>query len=192
MEEEKLGIRFVKRYGNRKLYDLQTSRYITLDGIRELMRKGEDVRVVDNDSGEDLTRVTLAQIIYEHERRNASILSLPLLRWLVARGDEAMQDVMRSMERGREALESMREATEKRVQKIITAPQRQLDSLQQTIDAQVERMTSHPAWQKELRRIEQSVKELEQRLGGLLGKPTAAPKRSPARRAARGKKADKT
>jgi hypothetical protein len=60
-------VRLIKRYGNRKLYDVEASRYVTLDAIRVLVQGGEDVRVVDNDSGEDLTRLTFAQIIYEAE-----------------------------------------------------------------------------------------------------------------------------
>jgi polyhydroxyalkanoate synthesis repressor PhaR len=154
----------IKRYANRKLYDVRTSRYITLEGIRDLVRAGHDVSVIDNDTGEDITRVTFAQIIYEDEKRKDGMGSLPLLRWVVERGDEARRDFMRSMERGREALETMREATEKRVQRIITAPQRQLDSLQQRIDEQVERVTSHPAIRSEIKRIEKSIKLLERQL----------------------------
>lgn len=165
--EENSQIRLVKRYANRKLYDVQASQYITLDGIRELVRQGEDVRVVDNESGEDLTRLTLAQIIYEEERRKNGVISLPLLRWFVERGDEAMRDIMRSMEKGREAFETMREATEKRVQQLMHAPHQQLDQLQKRIDAQVERFTSHPAIQSEIKRIEENIKLLEKRLSRL-------------------------
>ncbi len=61
--------RLIKRYGNRKLYDTQESRYVTLEVIASLVKQGEEVRVLDNDSGEDLTAVTFAQIILEEERR---------------------------------------------------------------------------------------------------------------------------
>src|SRR5690606_16138901 len=77
------SVRLIKRYGNRKLYDVEASRYVTLDGIRALVQAGEDVRVVDNDTGEDLTRLTFAQIIYEAEKKTnggSGTLSLPLLR----------------------------------------------------------------------------------------------------------------
>ena len=112
-------VRLIKRYGNRKLYDVEASRYVTLDAIRALVQGGEDVRVVDNDSGEDLTRVTFAQIIYEAEKKTnggAGRLSLPLLRRLVQFGDEAVRDLRRGVERGREALESVREG----VQRLVT------------------------------------------------------------------------
>jgi polyhydroxyalkanoate synthesis repressor PhaR len=199
--EGKSQIRLIKRYGNRKLYDVEASRYVTLEGIRALVQAGADVRVVDNDSGEDLTRVTFAQIIYEAEKKTnggAGNLSLPLLRRLVQVGDEAVRDLRRGVERGREALESVREAAEQRVQQLVgsggkrkgrknaslfgellEAPQRTLDELQHRIDAQVrqsvERVTSHPALRKELRRIEQSLRQLETRIGRIAqgGKPRA-------------------
>ena len=60
--------RLIKRYANRKLYDTQESRYVTLQQIAEFIREGHDVRIVDNRSKEDLTNVTLAQIIYEEEK----------------------------------------------------------------------------------------------------------------------------
>jgi len=205
--EGKSQVRLIKRYGNRKLYDVEASRYVTLEGIRALVQAGNDVRVVDNDSGEDLTRVTLAQIIYEAERKpngGASGLSLPLLRRLVQFGDEAVRDLRRGVERGREALESVREAAEQRVQQLVggrrrkgrhrpslleellEAPQRTLDDLQHRIDAQVrqsvERVTSHPALRREIERIEQSLRQIEERIGkiaqgGRAPKPPPRPRR---------------
>ena len=53
----------IKKYANRKLYDTRTSRYITLDGIAELVRAGHEIEVVDRDDGSDLTQVTLSQIV---------------------------------------------------------------------------------------------------------------------------------
>src|SRR5512143_1467695 len=194
-------VRLIKRYGNRKLYDVEASRYVTLEGIRALVQGGEDVRVVDNDSGEDLTRLTLAQIIYEAEKKTSGGsggLSLPLLRRLVQFGDETVRDLRRGVERGREALESVREAAEQRVQQlvgrgrkgkrgsslleeILEAPQRTFDDLQHRIDAQVrqsvERVASHPALRGELKRIEQSLRQLEERLGRTKPKRAAKPKK---------------
>lgn len=195
--------RLIKRYGNRKLYDVAASQYITLDGIRELVRGGEDVRVVDNDSDEDLTAVTFAQIIFEDAKKQNGDRSLPLFRWLIQRGDEAMRDFFRSVERGREAFDSVREATEKRMQQLVApakpgrgsfiddlmhAPQQ----LQQRIDTQVrqsvERVTKHPTFQKEIRRVENSIKRLESRLTQLKG-PRALITSKPAPRKPRKRKA---
>jgi len=189
--------RLIKRYGNRKMYDTQASRYVTLDNVAEMVRNGDDLRIVDNDSGEDLTAVTFAQIIFEEEKRNSGLLGLPVLRRLIQQGGEAVHEILSSVDRGREALGNMRVRAEKSVKQLVQGverrppaaqhaethggrklldeilelPQKQLEQLQQRIDAQVrasiERVTAHPAVQHELRRIEDSIKGLEQQLGRL-------------------------
>ena len=68
--------RVVKRYANRKLYDTQRSRYVTLDQIAEMIRAGQDVKIIDNTSKDDLTSITLAQIIFEQEKKQNSFLPL--------------------------------------------------------------------------------------------------------------------
>jgi polyhydroxyalkanoate synthesis repressor PhaR len=68
--------RVIKRYSNRKLYDTRESRYVTLLQIAEFVRAGQEVQIIDNNSKEDLTEITLAQIIFE-EQKNAS-RSVPL------------------------------------------------------------------------------------------------------------------
>ncbi|MCA9668295.1 MAG: polyhydroxyalkanoate synthesis regulator DNA-binding domain-containing protein [Myxococcales bacterium] len=84
------GPRTIKRYANRKLYDTRDSRYVTLDQISEMIRKGEDVKVVDNSTKEDLTSVTLAQILFEEEKRKRSFLPLPALRKIIQSGGQQM------------------------------------------------------------------------------------------------------
>ncbi len=59
----------IKRYANRKLYDTEAKRYITLDGIADLIRQQQDIKVIDHETGEDLTALTQAQIIFEQERK---------------------------------------------------------------------------------------------------------------------------
>src|SRR5450756_1646977 len=58
----------IKKYANRKLYDTRTSRYITLEGIAELVRNGHEIKVVDRDNGNDLTQLTLSQLVLSHEK----------------------------------------------------------------------------------------------------------------------------
>jgi polyhydroxyalkanoate synthesis repressor PhaR len=64
--------RVIKRYSNRKLYDTKDSRYVTLLQIAEMVRGGEEVQIIDNNTKEDLTEVTLAQIIYEEQKQKAA------------------------------------------------------------------------------------------------------------------------
>ena len=87
----------IKRYSNRKLYDTQESRYVTLEEIEEMIRGGREISVVDASSGEDLTSVTLTQIILEHERNHRGTLPTGFLHQLIQHG-QAWQDVVqRSM-----------------------------------------------------------------------------------------------
>jgi polyhydroxyalkanoate synthesis repressor PhaR len=87
----------IKRYSNRKLYDTQESRYVTLDEIEEMIRGGREISVVDAATGDDLTSVTLTQIILEHERNHRGTLPTSFLHQLIKHG-EAWQDfVQRSM-----------------------------------------------------------------------------------------------
>ena len=84
----------IKRYANRKLYNTQTSRYITLKGIAELLEDDEEVRVIDNESGEDITSVTLSQILVDTERSNRAVPG-NLLSELVQRGGDALYGALR-------------------------------------------------------------------------------------------------
>src|SRR2546430_16675714 len=84
--------RVVKRYGNRKLYDPQRSRYVTLDQIAEMIRTGEDVKIVDNNPKEDLTAITLAQIIFEEEKKS-SFLPLSALRNIIQTSGDSIQQL---------------------------------------------------------------------------------------------------
>jgi len=81
----------IKRYANRKLYDQSRSRYVTLEELAELIRQGREIRVVDAVSGDDLTSLTLAQIILENERDRRSMLPAAFLHQLIQHG-EAWQD----------------------------------------------------------------------------------------------------
>src|SRR5262249_50403467 len=84
--------RIVKRYANRKLYDTQRSRYVTLEQIAEMIRSGEDVKIVDNNSKEDLTAITLTQIIFEEEKKG-SFLPLSALRNIIQSGGNSISNI---------------------------------------------------------------------------------------------------
>lgn len=76
----------IKRYANRKLYDTERSCYVTLDEIAVMVKEGEDIRVIDNKTKDDLTAVTLAQIIVEEEKK-VSRMPLKLLRNIIQSGE---------------------------------------------------------------------------------------------------------
>lgn len=84
----------IKRYANRKLYNTETSRYITLKGIAELLDSGREVRVVDNESGEDITKVALSQILVDNERSRSDSPS-NLLSQILGRSGDALYEALR-------------------------------------------------------------------------------------------------
>lgn len=83
----------IKKYGNRRLYDTGTSRYITLEELAGKIQGGTDVRVVDAKSGADLTQATLTQIIIE-SRNAGGMLPVPLLTQLIRLGDDALAEFL--------------------------------------------------------------------------------------------------
>jgi polyhydroxyalkanoate synthesis repressor PhaR len=84
----------IKKYGNRRLYDTTSSRYVNLDDLAGHIRAGRDVRVVDAKTGQDLTRVLLTQIITEDARDKPTGLPLELLRQLIIASDEVRQEFL--------------------------------------------------------------------------------------------------
>ena len=81
--EQKSGSLLIKRYASRRLYNTETSDYVTLDDIAGFIRSGRDVQIIDLKSGDDLTRQYLLQIIAEHESRGDNVLPLSVLTDLV-------------------------------------------------------------------------------------------------------------
>lgn len=98
-------VRTIKRYTNRKLYDTTGSCYVTLEDIALMVRQGEDVQVFDNRTKEDLTHMTLAQIIFESQRDKAQASSLSSLRGLIQSLPEGGVLVERENTAGEEAVE---------------------------------------------------------------------------------------
>jgi polyhydroxyalkanoate synthesis repressor PhaR len=107
MEQQFPNARVIKRYGNRRLYDGKLSRCVTMEEIADFVRKGEDVRVVDADSGEDLTKRVLTQIILEQS--NAKVLELLpvefLRRLILVRTDAASDWLAQYLTVGAQLLE---------------------------------------------------------------------------------------
>jgi polyhydroxyalkanoate synthesis repressor PhaR len=80
----------IKRYANRKLYDTESKRYVTLEDLAHFIRRGEEVRVVDHVTGEDLTSVTLFQVIFEEEKKIGGLLPQVFLSRLIRTGGETV------------------------------------------------------------------------------------------------------
>ncbi len=85
-------IRLIKRYGSRKLYDTEESRYVALDELAGWIRTGQEIKVIDNKTADDVTAQTLTQIISEEGRKGTSLLPNELLHDLIRAGEKAVSD----------------------------------------------------------------------------------------------------
>lgn len=110
----------IKRYPNRKLYDTQAKRYITLQGIATLIRQGEELSVVDHVTGEDLTALTLSQVIFEQEKKQGDFVPSPVLSGLIQAGGGTLSTLRRILTPALDLLRQIDEEIEKRVQLLIS------------------------------------------------------------------------
>lgn len=164
-------MRLIKRYSNRKLYDTQKKRYISLGDVAALIRAGEEVQILDHQGGEDLTAVTLTQILRREERN----LPLPFLRSLIRIGgdtlkaslDEARLELLIS--RGERALEEAQRLSEE----LTSYALRRRQNLEEAMMTKVERALER--WQiptrDDLQRLEAQIKELSRKVDSLLAGP---------------------
>jgi polyhydroxyalkanoate synthesis repressor PhaR len=114
----------IKRYTNRKLYDTVESRYVTLDEIAAMIKEGVEVRIVDNRTKEDLTSVTLAQIIFEEEKKKNQ-MPLSVLREIIRHPGESISGFIQKEVSPRVA--SIREEAESRLDKLLRRDEKRGD-----------------------------------------------------------------
>ncbi|OGQ48149.1 MAG: hypothetical protein A3I09_05115 [Deltaproteobacteria bacterium RIFCSPLOWO2_02_FULL_47_10] len=88
--------RIIKRYHNRKLYDTSSSTYVTLEDIALLIRRGDEIQILDNASKRDITGQTLAQVIVEEEKKTKNFLPLDTLRRLIQSGGETIKELVQT------------------------------------------------------------------------------------------------
>lgn len=155
--------RIVKRYSNRKLYDTKDSRYVTLLQIAEMVRTGEEVQIIDNNSKEDLTEVTLAQIIYEEKKANSRAVPLQTLKDLIHTRTEKVLSDLREGPIGRLIPGGKDKASEETTPEPIeeTAPKVGFDERIKAL------LTSWTPWQEltaEVKRLNARIDDLEKKL----------------------------
>jgi polyhydroxyalkanoate synthesis repressor PhaR len=162
--EMKPGTVVIKKYGNRRLYDTAGSRYVNLDDIARFVRGGKELQVVDAKTGQDLTRVTLTQIITEDAKDKPTGLPLELLRQLVVASDEVRQEfVMWYLKSAFDAYQKVQDAVQSRlgeVQSAILSPMEMMQKFLNAAPASQPRAQTEP----ELDALRKRVAELEARL----------------------------
>jgi len=93
-------IRLIKRYGSRKLYDTEESRYVSLEELGDWVRHGQQLRVIDNQTSEDVTAQTLTQVILEGGRRGSSLPPSEILHDLIRRGGQLVSGGVEQLNQG--------------------------------------------------------------------------------------------
>jgi polyhydroxyalkanoate synthesis repressor PhaR len=179
--------KIIKRYPNRKLYDTDKSAYVTLDEIESMVKAGEELRIIDNTSGEDITKATLAHIIFEQEKSKQNMLPLSALRGIIQSGEEFINRLQSPVTQFRDEFRRKAEAIEeggKAVRDFVDSTQRSVDEMQRRIDDRlrdaVDQLTHIPEMNKEMHHLERRVVDLEVRLERLEGELRAAqPARQP-------------
>lgn len=151
----------IKKYGNRRLYDTGASRYINLDDIAALIREGRDVKVVDARSGQDLTRVTLTQIITEDAKQKPTGLPLELLRQLIVASDEVRQEfIMWYLKSAFDTYQAMQEALANRLGEVQSAVLSPVDMMKKFLVGRA----APESTATEVEALRRRVAELEARL----------------------------
>jgi polyhydroxyalkanoate synthesis repressor PhaR len=181
----------IKRYTNRKLYDTVESRYVTLDEIAQMIKAGAEVKIIDNRTKEDLTSVTLAQIIFEEEKKRSQ-MPLGVLREIIRHGGEAVAGfyqekagtlagkVVERVSELKSKTESIREDLQEKVRGVtgifrkgeepvkdaMAAGERAVDELRGKVDTAVKQALDAlgPAAKAEIDRLQKRVHELEQKI----------------------------
>jgi hypothetical protein len=153
----------IKKYANRKLYDTQTSRYITLSGISELVRDGYDIEVVDRETGADLTPLILSQIVLGEEKRGRARVN----------GETPGHD------RGTALLDYVRRTLNVPAQLVGNEVERRRGDLEDLIETAIESALSQLSLpsKREVERLSKQVAELSRQIDRL---PGARPVRKPA------------
>lgn len=125
----------IKRYPNRKLYDTEAKKYITLDGISDLIRVGQEIQVLDHASGEDLTAVILTQIIFEQEKKNSGFLPRAVLRGLVQAGGDTLGSLRRTLASPLEMFQHVDDEIRRRVEALVKRGEMTIDEGQNLVDS---------------------------------------------------------
>jgi len=162
----KSSVIVIKKYENRRLYDTAGSRYVNLDDLAALVRAGKDVRVVDAKSGQDLTRVTLTQIITEDAKGKPTGLPLELLRQLIIASDEVRQEfLMWYLKSAFDAYQKVQDTVQSRISEVQSAITSPVATMKRFLTPSAPASPQASA-ELEVESLRQRVAELEARLEG--------------------------
>ena len=153
----------IKKYANRRLYDTSSSRYINLEDIAAMVRNGKQLQVVDADTGDDLTRVTLTQIIVEDAKGQPTGLPLELLRQLIIATDRVGQEfIMWYLKSAFDAYQNVQSSVRSRLSEVQSAAMSPLHMVRNLVTGSSKENPAEPS--EELQALRARISELESRL----------------------------
>jgi polyhydroxyalkanoate synthesis repressor PhaR len=158
----------IKKYPNRRLYNTSSSRYINLEDIAAYIREGKDVQVVDAQTGEDITRVTLTQIIVDDAKQQPTGLPLELLKQLIVSSDQVGREfIMWYLKSAYEAYHAVQTKLQSGLTEMQSAAMSPINVMKNFIQSQVAGKSapgSSSATSEELRMLRERIAELEARM----------------------------
>ena len=158
----------IKKYPNRRLYDTARSRYINLEDIAAFVRGGKDVQVLDAQTGEDLTRVTLTQIIVDDAKQQPTGLPLELLKQLIVSSDQVGREfIMWYLKSAYEAYHAVQSKLQSGLTDMQSAAMSPISMMKNFIQSQVAGKSvpeGSSATSEELRVLHERITELEARM----------------------------
>jgi polyhydroxyalkanoate synthesis repressor PhaR len=158
----------IKKYPNRRLYDTAKSRYINLEDIAAFVRDGKDVQVVDAQTGEDLTRVTLTQIIVDDAKQQPTGLPLELLKQLIVSSDQVGREfIMWYLKSAYDAYHAVQSKLQSGLTEMQSAAMSPINMMKNFVQSQVAGKSTPEnlsAGGEELRALRERIAELEARM----------------------------
>lgn len=158
--------KIIKRYPNRKLYDTEESRYVNLDELATMIREGLDVKVVDHKSGEDMTGMVLAQILYEEEKRQQRTMPAEVMKRIIRFGEQSLSDLWGKLVQGVEhPLQTIRADVEAQVRRLVERGQLTKEEANRFLKEWIDLTSENVAdWQ---RKVDAQVVEIFDKVTGI-------------------------
>ena len=173
----------IRKYPNRRLYDTSASRYINLEDIAAFVREGKDVQVLDAQSGEDLTRVTLTQIIMDDAKQQPTGLPLEMLRQLIISSDRMGREfIMWYLKSAYEAYQTVQSKLHTGLTDVQAAALSPISLMKNILQGQKPPTPPQPQAGDELQQLRQRLAELEARMRKPSPQKSAAKRKAPAKR----------
>jgi polyhydroxyalkanoate synthesis repressor PhaR len=158
-------MKVIKRYANRKLYDTESSSYVTLDDVAMMVKKGIEINVIDNNSREDLTAIILSQIIFEEHKKHRPLLPLNMLKKIIEMGEESINDFW---DRYVASVGGKVDESRSFLIDIITNPQKSIDTLYKKIDERIKqtilKMYGIEGYRADFEKLQTQLHDIETKL----------------------------